>query len=159
MLNTLGFDDIDIDEYAQRLKPSVRDLIMENVQKDLNSVLPTLDENVYGFGKQVARFAQLTHITSVMDFSAYVRSANTSKTTSNDNGPTASPTFSGAISKLHSYLAEFLAGNGTDQLVYDARFGGIVSQDGLLDSEADFGNGRYVATFFCAVDRCSLTYH
>lgn len=142
MLNTLGFDDVDTNAYAQRLKPSVHDLIMDNVQQDMNSVLPTLDENVYGFGKQVARLAQLTHITSVMDFSTHVRSNHTSNTTSKDKGPTASPTFSDGISKLHSFLVEFLAGNETDKLVYDARFGGIVSQEGLLDSEADFGNGR-----------------
>lgn len=143
MLNTLGFDDVDINSYAQWLKPSVRDLIVENAEKDINSVLPTLEENVYGFGKQVARLAQLTHIISVMDFSVHLRS-NHSDTSSKDNGSTASPALADATGRLHSFLVQFLAGNATDHLVYDAKFGGIVSRDGLFSSEADFGNGRCV---------------
>ena len=149
MLNTLGFDDVDITAYAQRLKPSVHDLIMDNVEKDLNTVLPTPDENIYGYGKQVARLAQLTHIAAVMDFSNYLQTNHTSNKTSSDDGPTGSRTFKDAINKLHSSLVEFLDGDVTDYLVYDAKFGGIVSQDGLLDKESDFGNGRYVNVTPC----------
>lgn len=134
MLSSLDFDDVDIDDYAKRLNPAVRDLIMNNVENDMNSILPTLDENVYGFGKQIARLAQLTHITSVMDYSTHIQSNHTSVSHSLSDG----------ISKLHSFLSGFLDGNAKDRVVYDAKFGGIVSQDGLNDKEADFGNGRCV---------------
>jgi hypothetical protein len=143
-LNTFGFDDVDTNDYAQTLQPSVRDLILESVQKDLNSVLPTLDENIYGFGKQVARLAQLTHITSVLDYSTFVQSNHTHNSTSR---PTISPTSADAINKLHSFLVSFLNGQVSDYVVYDAKFGGIVTQNGLWNSEEDFGNGRCV--LFC----------
>ena len=142
-LNTFGFDDVDMNAYARGLHPDVRDLILENVEQDLNRVLPTLDENIYGFGKQVARLAQLAHIASIMDFSACIGFSGTSNPTS---GPTASPIFIDAINKLQSFLGSFLGEQGADKVVYDAKFGGIVSQDGLYNSEADFGNGR-CATF------------
>lgn len=144
-LNTFGFDDVDMNAYARGLHPSVRDLIIENVQQDLNRVLPTLDENIYGFGKQVARLAQLAHIASVMDFSAWIGFNHTNNATS---GPAASSTFMDAINKLQSFLVSFFGKQGADKLLYDAKFGGIVSQDGLYNSEADFGNGRCATLAF-----------
>jgi endo-1,3(4)-beta-glucanase len=139
-LNAPDFDDVDMMVYAKGLAPSVRNLIMESVQKDLTRVLPTLDENIYGFGKQTARLAQLAHIADMMDYSAFAQGNHTQNVTK----PTASPAFADAKSKLHSFLVSFFDGQETDKLVFDAKFGGIVSQDGLYNSEADFGNGRCV---------------
>merc|ERR1711957_597268 len=44
---------------------------------------------------------------------------------------------------LHGYLTKFLDGLAVDKLLYDRNFGGIVSQNGLINDLADFGNGRY----------------
>ena len=140
-LPQIGFDDVDMNAYTQDLKSHVRDLILDNVKQDLDIILPTLSENVYGFGKQVARLAQLSHIASVMDFSAWVR-ANRRTNTTSGKGPKASSTFDHAIEQLQSFLVAFLDGQVSDQLVYDAKFGGIVTTDGLYDKNADFGNGR-----------------
>jgi len=89
---------------------------------------PTLDENVYGFGKQIARLAQLAHIASVLE----------PKKKGGEK-----PSLTETITEvLHQYLSAFLLGQNKDKLLYDTVFGGIVSQNGLTDSMDDFGNGR-----------------
>ena len=96
---------------------------------------PTLDENVYGFGKQVARLAQLAHIASVLEPSSETGKA----------GDDSADSLTVQITKvLHRYLSAYLLGQNRDKLLFDANFGGIVSINGLKDSQDDFGNGWYV---------------
>ena len=51
--------------------------------------------------------------------------------------------FQQAKSSLYAALEGFLRGKVSDALVFDKNLGGMVSTDGLLNSNADFGNGRY----------------
>lgn len=92
---------------------------------------PTLDENVYGFGKQVARLAQLAHIASVLE-----DKDSAIKQEKQEDSLTVSLT-----KVLHSYLSAYLRGQIRDKLLYDTNFGGIVSTNGLKDFMDDFGNG------------------
>lgn len=136
-LPSIGFDDANITtnkKYSQEVDPEIRRIIMENVKKDMTRVLPTFDENVYGFGKQVARLAQLAHIANLL------APLDTSGLHQNQTDGMRETTVSIARS-LHGYLERFLTGGITDPLLFDGNFGGIVSTAGLLNSEADFGNG------------------
>ncbi len=44
---------------------------------------------------------------------------------------------------LHYALDILLKTKISDTLLYDGNLGGIVTSDGLRNSNADFGNGRY----------------
>jgi endo-1,3(4)-beta-glucanase len=48
-----------------------------------------------------------------------------------------------ALGVLKQMMITLLRDGTSDSLVYDVNLGGIVTSDGLLDSHADFGNGRY----------------
>jgi endoglucanase Acf2 len=66
-LSSIGFDDPDNAlENAAKLDATTRTTILDQMAFDVTRVLPTLDENVYGYGKQVARLAQLVHIANVL---------------------------------------------------------------------------------------------
>ena len=112
LLKVRGFDD------------TMREKILDQVKVDSIQVLPNTDENVYGFGKQVARLAQLAHITSTIGLT-----------------PSSESLLNDIKVSLHKYLADYLSGEIRDQLLYDENFGGIVSTDGLKNSHNDFGNG------------------
>jgi hypothetical protein len=127
---------------------TVATTILENLQKDVELNLPTNSENVYGYGKQTARMAQLLHVgmrlrqalpTPTMDTNATSETLTWSKSQSK----ALNMTIEQAQQRLKASLESFFTGNVSDLLVYDLDFGGIVSVNGLLDPQADFGNGRY----------------
>jgi endoglucanase Acf2 len=145
-LPTLGFEVEGSITTRRRefLNPKVKQEIVRSLQEDVNLALPTLTENVYGFGKQVARLAQIAHITHMLH-------AANDTTTNNDDVEQAfvstsdelDDLFQQAIDSLRSRLENFLDGSVSDYLLYDTNLGGLVSVDGLRDYGADFGNGRY----------------
>eukprot|EP00559_Dactyliosolen_fragilissimus_P000872 CAMPEP_0184868516 /NCGR_PEP_ID=MMETSP0580-20130426/30714_1 /TAXON_ID=1118495 /ORGANISM="Dactyliosolen fragilissimus" /LENGTH=79 /DNA_ID=CAMNT_0027369461 /DNA_START=25 /DNA_END=261 /DNA_ORIENTATION=- len=57
-----GFDDAESLGMVASMENITKEVIIEQAKQDLSRVLPTLDENVYGFGKQVARLAQIVHV-------------------------------------------------------------------------------------------------
>lgn len=125
-------DAVDLEkDVPTTLDPGVRQVILKQVEADMLTVLPARNENIYGYGKQVARFAQLLHIASQLEHSSQT-SNNTSSVATTGSGT------------LRKYLADLLSGQMVDHLVYDSNMGGVVSEDGLSDTSADFGNGRYV---------------
>jgi endo-1,3(4)-beta-glucanase len=104
--------DLKFDGPLQDWDPSVRSFILAQVDEDLNRVLPTRTENVYGFGKQVARLAQLAHITK--------RLQSNNSTIKSSNSDQASSLLEKATGLLSEYLDLFLTGQVTDKLVgYD----------------------------------------
>jgi endoglucanase Acf2 len=101
--------------------------IQESIETDKYLFLTTKTLNIYGYGKQVARLAQLAHISQVI-----AKESNVTSQSGNE------------ITKiLYNSLADLFDGKIEDELVYDSKFGGIVSKNGLLNSDEDFGNGRY----------------
>lgn len=128
-LTSVGFDDDIAHDQVSKLSKKTKITILDQVALDVKVILPTLDENIYGYGKQVARLAQLIHIANVLlhDDDGL-------------NGKYASVT-EAAQDKLHGFLTAFLTGETVDSLVYDVNFGGLVTQDGLEDFMNDFGNG------------------
>jgi hypothetical protein len=139
-LLSIGFDDTDVyNVYSRVVSPEVRNEIVVSLAQDFNRVLPTRDENVYGFGKQTARLAQLVHIANVL---------NKTNATSHENQQSnildpLPGMLQDAIGTLSSFLTDFLSGQVLDSLVYDSSLGGLVSKNGIADPNADFGNGRY----------------
>ena len=134
-LTSSGLDDHDgVSENVAKLDAQTKAFILEQVAFDVTRVLPTLDENVYGYGKQVARLAQLVHIANVL-----IRTmSNETDTNSDENYSTL---IADATSALHYFVTAFLSGKNTDIILYDINFGGLVTKDGLLDFMSDFGNG------------------
>jgi endoglucanase Acf2 len=127
--------DIEFDSPKQMSEPAIRDTILKQLDDDLTGVLPTSTENVYGYGKQVARLAQLAHIANELE----IRRDNLGNTTT-----PASPTLlEKATQQLSTYLEAYLSSNVGDSLVFDSNLGGLVSSNGLLNKAEDFGNGRY----------------
>lgn len=135
-LPSLGFDG-DSGSNSEKLfmSPGVRSHILKSLTEDVKLALPTATENIYGFGKQAARLAQLAHIAHVIHSS--------DPTSADETDATASSVFQEAKELLQAALAGFLRSKVSDSLVYDANLGGMVTTDGLLNSNADFGNGRY----------------
>jgi endoglucanase Acf2 len=107
--------------------PDVANLILQNIKADMD-LFPTVKTlNIYGYGKQVARLAQLAHIAKMV-----TKQSNTT-----------SGILREITGTLYDSLSALLDGKIADELLYDAKFGGIVSKNGLLNVNEDFGNGRY----------------
>jgi endoglucanase Acf2 len=126
--------DIEFDSPPQTLNAGVRNLILEQLDDDLNGVLPSFTENVYGYGKQVARLAQLAHIASQIENKGGDKGNSTTATHS---------LLEKATEKLSMYLEAFLSSMVSDSLVFDSNLGGLISTNGLYNTGEDFGNGRY----------------
>ncbi|CAM9532890.1 unnamed protein product, partial [Ascophyllum nodosum] len=95
--------------------------IKKALAEDLRTVLPTAPD-VYGFGKQIARFARLVLIADELG-----------DVDSRD----------AALATLSAYLTPWMKNENQDILVYDKTWGGVVTRDGLNDENADFGNAWY----------------
>lgn len=120
------------------LDQSIRDLIMRQVDMDLKINLPIIAQGAYGFGKQIARLAQLSHIADVVGKAKPNLNATGNNSTLNDSAKVASRGFA----MLEKYLTMWLAGDGNG-VVFDANLGGILSKEGMTSLQADFGNARY----------------
>lgn len=147
-LPSLGFDgDTGSNSNKAYLDLNIRSTLIESLEEDMNLALPTLTENIYGFGKQIARLSQLAHIADVLRTGGVEVDENTNVMNNNklfeSQEKRLDLIFNGTLSLLTSRLQQFLTSNISDSLVYDANFGGMVSVDGLRDSNRDFGNGRY----------------
>jgi len=128
------------------MNPAVRKEIVKSLDEDIKLALPTLDENVYGFGKQTARLAQLAHIAHQLHMgtntTAEKKDLDKSSSSEEDEDDVAA-VHDRAVKFLRNALEHFLSSSVSDFLVYDTNLGGIVTNDGLLSSGSDFGNGRY----------------
>lgn len=112
-----------------------------------------LESGAYGFGKGIARLAQLAIIADSIEGANVHGKHTTAKnvTTAKDDShvtkpttPSSSTTSQRAYALLEKYLTMWLVGDGSDRrLFYDVDLGGIVSKDGLKDVFSDFGNVRY----------------
>ena len=134
-LTSIGFDNPKDDlENAAKLDDQTRFTILDQVAFDVTRVLPTIDENIYGYGKQLARLAQLVHIAHVLvktSRSGFIESEQY-------NDRKYDTMIKDATSTLHGLCTAFLKGHNTDILVFDSNFGGLVTRDGLNDFMGEF---------------------
>jgi len=137
-LPEVGFEE---DIFLPKLqhKEIILEVLVTAVEEDSDLALPSLDENIYGYGKQIGRLAHLLSITVAI------------RNRYNDGHGGQAGSLIERLSvvetkvarRLFESLTSFLQGKSRDSLVYDELLGGLISHDGILDSEADFGNGRY----------------
>ena len=136
--STWSFDEplptLDFDGPRSDIDQSVAQTILEQVEEDFEIVLPSVNGDIYGFGKQIARLAQLVHISSRLQ-----RPTNSNVTTPDK----ASELLAKSSELLKGYLERLFSDQVVDGLVFDSNLGGLVSKNGLMDNRADFGNGRY----------------
>lgn len=152
------------------LDQSIRDLLLQTVLSDLDINLPDLSNGAYGFGKQIARLAQLAHIAQVVhaanvrvvdeevkrimnntaskakpleDESSLVPIDKLSSSVPAEKNKISSGTSRKGYALLEKYLILWLGDENEKRLVYDAQLGGILSTKGMEDVNADFGNSRY----------------
>ena len=96
------------------------DIIKSNVDIDRELELPPA-RDVYEFGKQIARMAQLAHIAHDLQMNETV--------------------LNNIVDKVYSQLTSWFDGNSFDEFVFDIDLGGVVSKNSLQDPFADDGNG------------------
>ncbi|KAJ2598188.1 hypothetical protein GGF39_002747 [Coemansia sp. RSA 1721] len=102
-------------------KDNLRKLVAVDVQS-LNDNAKNLPQDPYFFGKAVARAMRIALIADeVGDIQSRDR----------------------AIDHAVNWLEPWLNGTNTDYLVYDSEWSGVISNAGLLDPMADFGQGLY----------------
>ena len=150
-LPMFGFDGDSGSNFSQMyLDPSVKRVILESLRGDVNIAPPTSTEDIYGFGKQAARLAQIAHIANnLLDNSTASSSSASGKQSdkrlsADDNTQDiAKNVLKQALDALHHSFDLFLVGKVSDALAYDANMGGLVTVNGLRNPNADFGNGRY----------------
>jgi len=173
-LTSIGFDDETPNEVlsVSTLDQSIRDLILQTVDSDLNINLPVLESGAYGFGKGIARLAQLAQIADSIEGANAHGKHSPVQNTATANGshvanstilPSITSTSQRAYALLEKHLIMWLVGDGNDpRLFYDVDLGGIVSKDGLKDVHSDFGNVRYNGknnSRNYAFDMCSRSKH
>lgn len=132
------------------LDPSVKRVILQNLQGDVTIAQPTSTEDIYGFGKQAARLAQIAHIANnLLDNSTASSSSASGKhpdmrlSADDDAQAIATNVLKQALDVLYHSFDLLLKGKVSDALAYDANMGGLVTVNGLRNPNADFGNGRY----------------
>jgi len=125
-LTSTGFDT----ETLTELHPEVKNIILISLKNDLEIGLPLPSENFYEHVKHLARLAQLAHIASMM---TYPRNMNKNQSQILNFYL---ETLDDAKTKLHSSIRSILDSKFTDKLFYDAKFGGIVSRNGLIDRKS-----------------------
>ena len=85
------------------------------------AILPSAVD-VYSFGKQISRMARLGVIADSLGIGDVRQQA---------------------LSIVEAALLPWLQGQNSDQLLYDRIYGGLITTNGLLDPNSDFGNAYY----------------
>lgn len=151
-LPSLGFDGNPANVISKSVftNIAIRDTLLDNLEADLKIALPTRNENIYGFGKQLARLASLAHIASTL-VEMDQENKGINNTQSGGSNQRLQTVKKSATDKLMYYLDMLLSNQVSDSLLYDATLGGLVSTDGVADWNADFGNGRYNGMYQCSI--------
>ena len=108
-------------QVSEAISLSKLDEIGKSLQQDVTKILPNAID-IYSFGKQIARMARLVTIADSLGIGD-VRSQ--------------------ALSLVESTITPWIQGTNQDALLYDRIYGGVITQNGLNDPQADYGNGYY----------------
>ncbi|RLN73215.1 hypothetical protein BBJ28_00015162 [Nothophytophthora sp. Chile5] len=96
--------------------------ILTQLPLDANKYPPPMSPDVYNFGKQVSREARLLLVADRFGQSEVKQQL---------------------LAKIKTELSVWLESHNDDHFVYDQTFGGVITNDGLHDKGADYGNGYY----------------
>ena len=128
--------DISIDGPIRVVDDDIRKHILQQVEDDLEQVLPSPADNIYGYGKAIARLAQLAHIADQFERKGTTNGNNTTEAMQKS-------ILSKASDQLLKYLEMYLSSEVNDNLLFDKNLGGLCSRNGMQNIRDDFGNGRY----------------
>jgi len=143
VLTKVGFDSAASRQKFASLDNDTKQLIIDQLKDDLYRLLPNMNEDVYGYGKQTARLAQMAYLADLLESSQQEQADSIGDDTGTNQGEEGPSLATQASELLYKYLSAYLDSNTQDNLLYDQNFGGIISKNGLLNSHADYGNGWY----------------
>ncbi|KAL3656826.1 hypothetical protein V7S43_018283 [Phytophthora oleae] len=112
------------DEKQRRLdmRTKVTAAIVKELPVDADKYPPPMSPDSYNFGKQVSRDARLLLIADKFKQEEVKQKL---------------------LAKVKAEIADWLEGTNVDHFVYDQTFGGLITNDGWHDDQADYGNGYY----------------
>merc|ERR1719481_1013060 len=103
--------------------------VASSTENDIRSALaqdiantPCCNDDPYFGGKQMAVYARLALIADELGETSLADQAR---------------------QKVKPFIEGWLGGTNGNHLLYDQTWGGVISQNGLFDQQADFGNGMY----------------
>jgi len=104
------------------MREKAKQAILSELPVDADKYPPPLSPDAYNFGKQLSRDARLLLIAD-----KFAQEEVKQK----------------LLTKVETEVADWLEGTNVDHFVYDQTFGGVITNDGWHDKEADYGNGYY----------------
>ncbi|ETP03218.1 hypothetical protein, variant [Phytophthora nicotianae CJ01A1] len=112
------------DDKQLRLDMRVKatEAILKELPIDADKYPPPMSPDSYNFGKQVSRDARLLLIADTFKQEELKQKL---------------------LTKVELEIVDWLEGTNVDHFVYDQTFGGVITNDGWNDEQADYGNGYY----------------
>lgn len=104
------------------MRAKVTEAILKELPIDADKYPPPMSPDSYNFGKQVSRDARLLLIADKFKQDELKQKL---------------------LTKVELAIVDWLEGTNVDHFVYDQTFGGIITNDGWKDDQADYGNGYY----------------
>ena len=118
------FSSSSVDNKRKRLdmRETVKQAILHELSIDADKYPQPLSPDVYNFGKQVSRDARLLLIADKFGQEEMKLKL---------------------LTKIEMELVDWLNATNANHFVYDQTFGGVITNDGWHNKEADYGNGYY----------------
>uniref|UniRef100_A0AAV1UC02 glucan endo-1,3-beta-D-glucosidase n=1 Tax=Peronospora matthiolae TaxID=2874970 RepID=A0AAV1UC02_9STRA len=118
------FSSSSVDNKRKRLnmRETVKQAIFHELSIDADKYPQPLSPDVYNFGKQVSRDARLLLIADKFGQEEMKLKL---------------------LTKIEMELVDWLNATNANHFVYDQTFGGVITNDGWHNKEADYGNGYY----------------
>ncbi|KAG6959362.1 hypothetical protein JG687_00008832 [Phytophthora cactorum] len=104
------------------MRAKVTEAILKELPIDADKYPPPMSPDSYNFGKQVSRDARLLLIADKFKQEELKQKL---------------------LTKVEMDIVDWLEGTNVDHFVYDQTFGGLITNDGWHDEQADYGNGYY----------------
>ncbi|KAE8909736.1 hypothetical protein PF003_g5835 [Phytophthora fragariae] len=104
------------------MREKAKQAILKQLPLDVDAYPPPLSPDSYNFGKQVSRDARLLLIADKFDQEEVKQKL---------------------LTKVEMDIVDWLEATNANHFVYDQTFGGVITNDGWHDKEADYGNGYY----------------
>ncbi|CAI5704883.1 unnamed protein product [Peronospora farinosa] len=104
------------------MREKVTQAILQELPIDANKYQAPLSPDSYNFGKQVSRDARLLLIADKFEQDDIKQKL---------------------LTKIEMELVEWLEATNANHFVYDQTFGGVITNDGWHNKDADYGNGYY----------------
>lgn len=120
--NNFSNEHLDDKQFRLDMRIKATEAIIKELPVDANKYPLPLSPDIYNFGKQVSRDARLLLIADKLEQSDLKQKL---------------------LKKIKAEIVDWLEGTNVDHFVYDHTFGGVITNKGWNDEQADYGNGYY----------------